>query len=475
MKIKAIKIVCFVLIFCVILYSVSRVLRFKYGDGIYQFDSFYKLENNTIDVLLLGSSHSFVNINSLYLYKLYGIASFNLTGSVQPLWNTYFYLKETLNTQKPKLIVVEAYLTLANYDYIDDSRIIKNNYGLKWSIDKINSIMVSSPQNRWYEFLNPFYQYHNRYSSLIFEDFLNYKGKEKYKYNKGYGISYNVYSNIRPKVNYISNEVSLYPKAEKYYIMIIELAKNNNIPILIVKSPYSNYNEDDQKKYNMVKKIANCYNVPFINLNLNYDEYDLDFSKDFSDNAGHLNYIGAEKVAKYLGRYLKENYELPDRRGDPKYYSWEMNAKYQDKEIYNFEIKQLSYFNEYLEKVTNTYDYVIGISMLGDYQKDDVVVKSITSNFNINDIYLQNSSYVIDNNKLIYSSSGSNQYLFHDEIGNYTDLVADSGKKLSINRINYIKTTNGINMVIYDKFTEEIVDNIYLEYNGNYIDSEMKR
>lgn len=475
MKIKTIKIICFVLIFCVLLYFSSRVLRFKYGDGIYQFDSFYKLENNTIDVLLLGSSHSFVNINSLYLYKLYGIASFNLTGSAQPLWNTYFYLKETLNTQRPKLIVLEAYLTLANYDYIDDSRIIKNNYGLKWSIDKINSIMVSSPQNRWYEFLNPFYQYHNRYSSLIFEDFLNYKGKEKYKYNKGYGISYYTYSNIRPKVNYITNEINLYPKVEKYYRMIIELAKNNNIPILIVKSPYSFYNEDDQKKYNMVKKIADWYNVPFINLNLNYDEYDLDFSKDFADNFGHLNYIGAEKVAKYLGKYLKENYDLPDRRGEPKYYSWEMNAKYQDKEFYNFELKQYKNLNEYIEKVKNADDYVIGITMLGNYKENDIVVQDIATNFNINDIYLQNASYVIDNNKVIYSSSGSNNYLFHEEIGSYTDLVLDSGNKLSINRVNYIKTRNGINIVIYDKFTEEIVDNIYLEYKDNSIDTTIKR
>ena len=30
-------------------------------------------------------------------------------------------------------------------------------------------------------------------------------------------------------------------------------------------------------------------------------------------------------------------------------------------------------------------------------------------------------------------------------------------------------------MVIYDKFTEEIVDNIYLEYKGNSINPTIKR
>ena len=152
-----------------------------------------------------------------------------------------------------------------------------------------------------------------------------------------------------------------------------------------------------------------------------------------------------------------------------------MNAKYQDKEIYNFELKKSANLNEYIEKVKNVDDYVIGITMLGNYQKNDAVVQSIATNFNINNIYLKNASYMIDNNKLIYSSEGSNQYLFHEEIGSYTDLVVQNGQRLSINRKNYIKTKNGINMVIYDKFTEEIVDNIYLEYKGKTINPTIKR
>ena len=151
-----------------------------------------------------------------------------------------------------------------------------------------------------------------------------------------------------------------------------------------------------------------------------------------------------------------------------------MNAKYQDKEIYNFELTNLANLNEYIEKVKNADDYIIGITMLGNYQKNDNIIQNIASKFNINNIYLQNSSYVIDNNNLIYSSKGSSNYLFYKEIGNYTDLVVNN-EKLSINRTNYIKSTNGINMVIYDKFTEEIVDNIYLEYDDNSINPTIKR
>ncbi|WP_240516399.1 hypothetical protein [Brachyspira sp. G79] len=76
----------------------------------------------------------------------------------------------------------------------------------------------------------------------------------------------------------------------------------------------------------------------------------MDFSKDFND-PNHLNYKGSAKFTRYLGKYLKENYDLPDRRGDPKYYSWEMNAKYEYKNVYNFELKQYTNLNEYIEKV----------------------------------------------------------------------------------------------------------------------------
>lgn len=474
MKVKVIKIISFVLIFCVLLYSINRVLRFKYDDGIYQLDVFYKQPKDSIDVLILGSSHAYMNISQFYLYSLYGIASYNLGGGSQPLWNSYFYLKEALKTQKPKLIVLDILQVRFDYEYMPKVQIINNTYGIKGFIDKINSIKISSQKSDWKYFLNPFYQYHDRYSSLTFEDFLEYRGKNKYVYFKGYKTSYRFSSNIKPNISGITNIYNLFKKSENYYRLIIELSITNKIPILIVKTPHASITQYHQEKYNMAKEIADEYNVHFINMNLNYDEYFLDFSMDFSDKQ-HLNYIGAEKVAKYLGKYLKENYDLPDRRGDPKYYSWEMNAKYEYKRIYNIELKQYTNFNEYIEKVKNANDYVIGITMLGNYKKDGDIVKSVASNFNINDIYLKNASYVVDNNKLIYSSSGSNQYLFYDEIGSYTDLVLDSGQKLSINRKNYIKTKNGINMVIYDKFTEEIVDNIYLEYKGNSINPTIKR
>ena len=90
-----------------------------------------------VDVLFLGSSHVFETYNTSVLWDEYGIASYVLGGSVQPMWNTYFYMKEALKTQTPELIVLDAYCCEYREEYNDYSRQIKNCYGMKPSLNKL--------------------------------------------------------------------------------------------------------------------------------------------------------------------------------------------------------------------------------------------------------------------------------------------------------------------------------------------------
>ncbi|WP_304354713.1 SGNH/GDSL hydrolase family protein [Brachyspira innocens] len=463
MKIKIIKIVLFTLIFIIMLSCITKILQPKDDGAIYGVRTFFAQNNNhNSDILFIGSSHIHCSINPAILYKEYGISSFNLSSGSASFWSIYFYIKESMKYIKPRLIVVDMYTINQGAPYPPDFIFKRFAISMPLSLNKINAIRMEASKNVFHYYINPLVFYHERYSELNFIDFLLYKGrKNRYKYYKHYIPSVKVHLQNEPNIKSIYDVSKLYYKVEEYYLRIIKISKINDIPILFIVAPYVLSNEE-QRRFNEAERIANEYNVPFINFNLNYGDYNLDFSKDFRD-AGHLNDEGAAKFTRYLGKYLKENYDLPDRRGDPKYYSWEMNAKYHDKDIYNIELKQYTNLNEYMEKVKNADDYVIGITMLGNYQKNDRVLQSIATNFNIDNIYLKNASYVVDNNKLIYSSDGSNQYLFHKEIGSYTDLVIQNGQRLSINRRNYIKTKNGINIVIYDKFTEEIVDNIYLQ------------
>jgi hypothetical protein len=52
----------------------------------------------------------------------------------------------------------------------------------------------------------------------------------------------------------------------------------------------------------------------------------LNFETDMADE-GHLNPIGAEKLTTHLAKYIREHYNIPDRRNDPAYAEWHVWAE----------------------------------------------------------------------------------------------------------------------------------------------------
>jgi len=97
-KIKRIvKTITFVGCFLILFYFIDSILKFKYEDGVQPMDHYYDLPKDTVDVLLLGSSHMGMNTDPSILWNEQGIAAYSCWGGMQPTWNTYYYLKECLN------------------------------------------------------------------------------------------------------------------------------------------------------------------------------------------------------------------------------------------------------------------------------------------------------------------------------------------------------------------------------------------
>lgn len=125
MKKNLLKITTFLLVFSLLFSCFHKIFKFKDADGIFSLTAFYREPEDSIDVIFFGSSHIFENINTGILWSDYGIASFELCGSVQPLWNTYYYMKEALKTQTPQLMVLDIYRAVEWEDYDKESRVIK--------------------------------------------------------------------------------------------------------------------------------------------------------------------------------------------------------------------------------------------------------------------------------------------------------------------------------------------------------------
>ncbi len=471
MRKSIIRIVCFMLILGTVLGCINKILKVKYSDGIYGVAKFYELEDDTVDVLFLGSSHAFENFNTGTLWDEYGMASYILSGSVQPMWNTYYYFKEALKTQKPKVIVLEGYLTTWDEDYIDDSRIIKNNFGLRWSLDKFNSIKVSSPEERWSEFILEYEQYHTRYRELSSADFLPNQNYRLYDDWKGFGCNMMTTPLETVDVSGVTERVPLYEKTEKYYRMILELAREEDIPIVVVISPYAGIKEEEQQIYNAASDIAKEYGVPFINFNFYIDEMGLDFSTDAGD-VSHLNYRGNQKYSLYFGNYLKENYDIPDRRGESKYDSWQRSADYVRQMIADQQLVE-NYDINILPDLLCDPDYWVFISVDGNCSTADENVCGFLQRLGIWDEGV-NGIWLRQNNTLVWNSGvyENEKYIrtsAHDFcLRRVRDEAGQYGNAIIIDNAQYVKVTNGVNVIVYDTVTEKIADIFGINMDDGY-------
>lgn len=472
MKRTVIRISCFLILLTMVLMITNHVFKVKYGDGIYGCTKFYELEDNTVDVLFLGSSHAFEGFNTGVLWSDYGMAAYILAGSDQPLWNTYYYLKEALKTQKPELIVLEGYLTTYQREYIDDSRIIKNNFGLKWSGDKIDSIKVSAPKERWGEFLLEYVQYHNRYAELSREDFLPDQGKPLYRDWKGFGCNMNTSKLENRDVSHVTERAPLSQKTETYYRKIIELAQENSIPITVVISPYAEITEEQQKRYHTAEEIAAEYGVDFNNYNLCYQETELDFTKDAADG-GHLNYRGSLKFSEAVGKYLKANYVISDRRGDPRYQSWEKNADFIKEQIDNQILTETGDMRSFLSQIGNE-NYSFFISIDGSCHSGMEGVKDIMDAFHIT-YEGHRGIWYIDTDGEIWYSGGEEAEKYIKPDGHdicmrrvWIEDAEDYANTLIVDNTEYKNVKNGINITVYSSLTQTIVDSVGFDADDSF-------
>lgn len=313
MKKNVAKILIFMTIFCFLFYICTVTLKFKDDIGIRQMQDFYRLPQNSVDVLNVGSSHVGVNVDPEILLEQYGIKSYNLWAAVQPSWNTYYYLKEALKTQNPKLVCVETCIMAQSEEYSDYSRAIYNTLGMRFSRDKVEAIRVSVSEDMRKDFLLEWPVFHNRYADLKKEDFERYF----WNYDMADGkvdSGYASFVNEEPILLPSAQTLTLYEKQEEYLRKIIALCKEREIPLLLFTTPY-NASEEEQKKFNRIAEIAKEYGdgVVYKNFISEYDCIPIDFASDFADGGGHLNNYGIEKFSMYFGKYIKSNYDLPFR------------------------------------------------------------------------------------------------------------------------------------------------------------------
>lgn len=324
-------------ILVIILTQLNTVFLKKVGHRAKLYQGLYN-EDNSYEVLLMGSSHMNTSINPNVLWGHYGITSFNYGTGGQPIDVTYYLLKEALKTHNPKVVVVDLYYLGMTTEYGSEGYIRYVLDNIKFSLNKVEAIINCTPKNERLAYLFPLVKYHSRWKELALEDFKF--DLEAAAYAKGFGAGREIYG-IDNKSDLDITEVSNIPeKTEGYLYKFIELSKEYGFELVFTNAPYDytstenleNWHGNNGAMFNRVSEIANENNIHFINYSSKekIEEIGFNFAEDMF-NIGHENIWGSTKLSLNFGEFLSENYNLTDYRDDSQYKKWEEDYEYYTK------------------------------------------------------------------------------------------------------------------------------------------------
>lgn len=258
----------------------------------------------TIDVLFVGDSQAFESISPLGLWQNKGITSFISGTGGQPVCEMPDFVKAAFKNQSLSLVVLEA-----------------DTVFTPCSVSKY-------AYTRLKEFV-PLLQYHDRWKLIGTPAFTireNFTNTDEWK-------GYHFDDEIKPFSGDLSNTMSDSPDGFEEYGKAAELSvkdiaglcRKNGADFLIISVPNLAWSN---ARHNSIQTLADGIGVPYYDMNLSEAAQSIAWTgEDAQDYGEHVNCYGAVKVTEFLGRYLYENYVLPDRRNDAACAPWADSAK----------------------------------------------------------------------------------------------------------------------------------------------------
>ncbi len=253
--------------------------------------------DNSLDVLFLGDSETYNSFIPLNMWEDYGFTSYVCGTGGQPLYDSVNFAERTFKNQSPKLVILETNALF---------RPCSGTNGIKAEIKE----------------LFPALKFHDRWKTLTSADFTLKQEFTQQNYLKGC-LFVTTSKAQKQKKDYMHDNrlVSDIVSVNKFYLSrLADVCRKNNAELILVSAP--SYKNCSSERHDKIQEMADKYSLAFLDFNYLCDELGISWEKDTKDKGDHLNYFGAVKVTDYLGRWLHEEYELPDHRQDAAYADW---------------------------------------------------------------------------------------------------------------------------------------------------------
>ena len=289
------------------------------------------------DVIFIGDCEVYENFSPITLWEEYGITSYIRGSAQQMIWQSYYLMEETFRYETPKVVVFNVLSMKYDTPQSTGSQDQREAYnrmtldGMRWSRSKWNSIQASMTQEerQWeaqYSYMLPLLRYHDRWNQLTEDDFTYWFHRDQVSDN-GYLMQTGIKPltdehTERPLVDYSFGENSWY-----YLNKMVQLCQEHGVQLVLIKAPALSPVWWDQWDA-QIEEYAREKGLLYINMLDYQQEIGIDWSTDTYDTGLHLNVYGAEKAARWFGRVLAEDCDVPDRREDSALKTlWEQKAQ----------------------------------------------------------------------------------------------------------------------------------------------------
>ncbi|MCI8877193.1 MAG: hypothetical protein HFI77_14515 [Lachnospiraceae bacterium] len=414
-------------------------------------DGFYDLEPESVDVLVIGSSNAFCTINPLELYSEFGITAYDFCTSAQPISITSLYLKEALKYQKPQVVCLEVYM-VADRDNTEMNETVRRwGYNdIKPSIEKIRNLYEVTKRNDddFLTYLLPIIKYKERWKGLTETDFI-----EGETYTKGYFSTEIICSEPLDFEQY-KNSMATYsfePIKLSYLDQIRTICDEAGIELLLFKAPRVDW---DISQSNAIREYAEKYNLTFLDYMELMETIGINNESDFRD-PWHLNNAGAKKVTLNLGQYIKEHYDVKDRRnGMAK--DWDADIVVREEKMLFDKLAEVNSFDEYLSNIRKCSNLIIMINTGDKYEIGYDEIQILESLLGTN--YEKKYNHSIIANKKLYLVNENTEYVYLEE-GKNEFLIErlDNCYNYYINRQLYSMDSD-IGIIVFDKTLNQVID-----------------
>ena len=300
--------------------SLCSPKRHNYGSD---WGEFLQEEENTIDVLFIGSSLTYCNIIPAIYWNETGLTAWDVTGPELTIPGAYHYLVEALKTQSPKAVFIEISGAL----YSRYTGFTKTVIGqMPWGWNRLEMTFAEGePENR-FGLIFPMFFYHSRWSELGENDWKVFlRGYDRdmnagYTYLNQYRVSEGYVTRTDSGADAENNLRNL-----EYMKKIADLCLEAGITPVFYESPAVS-TMPEELMGPIRRELDAIEGTVVVNFNDYRDAIGAELDYDYYDPL-HYNASGADKFSRFLARWTEENLSLtPTGRGDAAL--WQSRVEY---------------------------------------------------------------------------------------------------------------------------------------------------